>query len=128
MSIDLYSYINVLDKTADACWLRNEALTNNIANQDTPNYTRTDVQFEDILKRELRRGRNESLDQRVAGVNGRGLKTRVYTDYTGTSYRIDGNNVDPETEEVELASNEIKYQAILDSINSEFTQIKSVLK
>lgn len=125
---ELYSYINLLDKAADASWLRNEAITNNIANQDTPGYKRTDVEFEDILKRELRRGRNETLLQRVEGANSSGLKSRVYTDYTGTSYRIDGNNVDPDNEEVELASNEIKYQALLDSINSEFTQIKSVLK
>lgn len=128
MSIELYNYIDILDKAADASWLRNEALTNNIANQDTPGYTRTDVQFEDVLKRELHRGRNQTLDQRVAGANSRGIRTRVYTDVTGTSYRIDGNNVDPDTEEVELASNEIRYQAIMDSINSEFTQIKTVLK
>lgn len=128
MGIELYNYINVLDRGADASWLRNEALTNNIANQDTPGYIRSDVQFEDILKRELRRGRNVSLDQRVANTSMKSLTSRIYTDYTGTSYRIDGNNVDPENEEVELASNEIRYQAILDSINSEFSQIKTVLK
>ena len=31
----IYSYINVLDKAADASWLRNELISNNIANQDT---------------------------------------------------------------------------------------------
>ena len=33
-----FDYINVLDKAADASWLRNEAIANNIANVDTPYY------------------------------------------------------------------------------------------
>ena len=44
------------------------------------------------------------------------------------SYRIDGNNVDPDTEEVELASNQIKYNAIADSITQEFERLKAVIK
>ena len=42
-----YNYVNVLDKAADASWLRNEAIANNIANVDTPYYKRQDVNFED---------------------------------------------------------------------------------
>ena len=37
---NVFSYINVLDKAADAAWLRNEAISNNLANVDTPNYIR----------------------------------------------------------------------------------------
>ena len=35
-----FDYINVLDKAADAAWLRNDAISNNIANVDTPGYKR----------------------------------------------------------------------------------------
>ena len=128
MKSDLFGYVNVLDKTADASWLRNEAITNNIANQDTPNYTRQDVEFEDILQRELKNSRYTTVDRKVQNANLFRLTSRTYTDYTGTTYRIDGNNVDPDTEEVELASNQLKYQGVLTSITSEFTQMKSVLK
>ncbi|MHB8131035.1 MAG: flagellar basal body rod protein FlgB [Mobilitalea sp.] len=41
-----FNYINVLDKAADASWQRNEVISNNIANVDTPGYKRKDVQFE----------------------------------------------------------------------------------
>ena len=41
-----FSYINVLDKAADASWIRENAIANNIANVDTPGYKRQDVQFE----------------------------------------------------------------------------------
>ena len=128
MKSDLFGYVNVLDRAADAAWIRNDVLVNNIANQDTPNYTRRDVQFEDILQRELRNNRYPTVDRKVQNANLSRLVSRTYTDNTGTTYRLDGNNVDPDTEEVELASNSLKYQGLLTSITSEFTQMKSVLK
>ncbi|MBQ2576037.1 MAG: flagellar basal body rod protein FlgB, partial [Lachnospiraceae bacterium] len=42
---DAFSYINVLDKAADASWLRQTTIANNIANNDTPTYKRKDVRF-----------------------------------------------------------------------------------
>ena len=128
MKSDLFGYINVLDRAADAAWIRNDVLVNNIANQDTPNYTRRDVQFEDILRRELKNNRYPTVDRKVHNANLSHLASRIYADSTGTSYRIDGNNVDPDTEEVELASNSLRYQGLLTSITSEFTQMKTVLK
>lgn len=128
MNSDLFGYVNVLEKTADASWMRNEAITNNIANQDTPNYTRKDVQFESILQRELMNTRYTTVDKKVQHASLSQLKARTYTDFTGTVYRLDGNNVDPETEEVELASNQLKYQGVVTAINSEFKQMKSVMK
>ena len=43
---NIYNYVNVLDKAADAAYIRNDVLANNIANASTPNYKRQDVQFE----------------------------------------------------------------------------------
>ena len=56
------------------------------------------------------------------------LKPRVFTEYRGLSYRIDKNNVDPDTENVELASEQIKYQVLTQSISHEFSQLKSVMQ
>ena len=39
----------------------------------------------------------------------------------------DGNNVDIDTENVELASEQIKYEALTSSISSQFSRMKSVL-
>ena len=41
-----FDYINVLDKAADAAWLRNDAIANNLANISTPGYKREDITFE----------------------------------------------------------------------------------
>jgi len=50
-----FNYANVLDKAADASWLRNELISNNIANVGTPNYKRKDIQFQTYLMREIYR-------------------------------------------------------------------------
>ena len=46
----VFDYVNVLDRAADASWMRNEAIGNNLSNVDTPGYKRQDVAFEDVLK------------------------------------------------------------------------------
>ena len=57
-----YDYINVLDKAADAAWIRNDAIANNIANVDTPGYKRQDVDFEGELQRALGNSKYTSMD------------------------------------------------------------------
>ena len=49
INTDAFSYINILDKAADASWKRESAISNNIANTDTPGYKRQDVDFESAL-------------------------------------------------------------------------------
>lgn len=123
-----YDYINVLDKAADASWLRESTLTNNIANVDTPNYKRQDVDFESVLKRELKNSKYTALDTKVKNVNLSDLNATTYTDGSNYSYRLDGNNVDIDTEESELASEQIRYSGLTDSITQEISRMKTVLK
>ena len=115
MSTGAFGYVNLLKSAADASWTREEVLTNNIANVDTPNYKRQDVEFSSYLANALQRsGKNSaSLTQRVNST---------------LSYRTDGNNVDLSTENVELASEQINYNALIDSMNNEFSRFKAVLK
>lgn len=121
-----YNYINVLDKAADAAWTRNDVLANNIANADTPGYKRKDVQFETYLSNAI--AGTDTLDETVANIDLNTLEATTYTEQSNLSYRIDGNNVDISTENVELAKNQIRYYILMNSINSEFTQLKSALK
>lgn len=123
-----FDYINVLDRAADAAWQRNEAISNNIANVDTPGYKRQDVAFESVLQKALGNNRYQSMDDKVANVNLGRLHGRSYVDYANYSYRLDGNNVDIENENVMLAENQLKYQGLISSINQEFTNLKTVMK
>lgn len=125
---NVFDYINVLDKAADASWLRNTAISNNIANASTPNYKRQDVHFEDELMRALGHSAYQTMDSKVYHLNTAELKPEIFTDSESFSYRLDGNNVDIDTENVYLAENQIRYNAILDSVTKEFANLKAVMK
>ncbi|MCQ2519727.1 MAG: flagellar basal body rod protein FlgB [Lachnospiraceae bacterium] len=123
-----FNYINVLDKAADASWLRNEAIANNLANADTPGYKREDITFEKELKRALKYNDYETMDAKVSHLSSDRLKPRTYKDYMGYEYRLDGNNVDPETENVLLAKNQLMYEGLINSINQEFSNLQLAIK
>ena len=123
-----FDYINVLDRAADAAWQRNEAISNNIANVDTPGYKRQDVEFESVLKRELGNSKYTSLDDKVSSIHLNHLQAKERTEYAGYAYRLDGNNVDIENENVMLAENQLKYQGLLTSIQQEFSNLQTVMK
>lgn len=127
INTDAFSYINILDKAADASWTRSECINNNIANVDTPGYKRQDIDFASTLKEELGRYKYVSLDEKVENVNLNHLNPSVYTDSANFSYREDRNNVDIDTEEVERASETIEYQVLTDSISQEFSRLKTVM-
>ena len=130
MSSGMFGFVNVLKAAADASWTREEVLTNNIANVDTPNYKRQDVDFTTYLRSALSRtnGGSSSRTNRVNTLNYNDIAIRTYTDNSTLSYRLDGNNVDLSTENVELASEQINYNALIDSMNNEFSRFKTVLK
>ena len=130
MNSGAFGYVDGLKTAADASWLREEVLTNNIANVDTPNYKRQDVEFTTYLKSALEQAGTpaSTLTQKVNEANLSGITTRTYTENTTLSYRMDGNNVDLSTENAELAAEQINYNALIDSMNNEFTRMKAVLK
>ena len=125
---NVFDYVNVLDKAADASALRNQLISNNIANQDTPGYKRQDVNFEEQLRQAMRSSRYTSIDDKVANVRMSALDARQFTDYGDYSYRLDGNNVDPEQEQVALAANQLKYQGLMSGLTAEFNNLPTVLK
>lgn len=130
ITTNAFDYINIMDKAADASWKRESAISNNIANKDTPGYKRQDVDFESALKQELGSSKYIPLDKKVRGLNSdlSGLDVSTYTDSSNYSYRLDRNNVDVDTEQVELASEQLRYEMLTTSINEEFNRMKLVLK
>ncbi|MBQ7147146.1 MAG: flagellar basal body rod protein FlgB [Pseudobutyrivibrio sp.] len=130
LSSDAFSYVNLLDFTADASWQRQSLITNNIANNDTPGYKRQDYEFASVLRHELLATHEKTLDRAVNVLDddGNHVDGIEYTDYEHYSYRLDGNNVDMDTENVELASEQLRYQALTSSITNEFNRFSTVCK
>lgn len=127
LNSNAFGYVDVLTKAADASWTRETLIANNIANVDTVGYKRQDLDFESVLRAELGAGDYKSLDEKIRNANLSKLRAKVYTDHSGYSYRIDDNNVDIDVENVELASEQLKYQALTHSLSSEFERMKTVL-
>lgn len=124
----VFDYVNVLDKAADASWLRNDAIGNNLANVDTPGYKRQDVAFESVLKKALGKSHFRTMDAKVADLDLKRLTPNVYRDYSEYSYRLDKNNVDVDSEGVMLAENQLKYQGLMVGIKQEFSNLQAVMK
>ena len=127
---NVFDYTNILDKASDASWMRENVITNNIANIDTPGYKRQDVDFESVLQKALGKTKYSSLDKKVRELNqdlGK-LTTTSYTDAANYSYRLDRNNVDENTENAELASESLRYQLLTTAITNNFSRMQTVLK
>ena len=124
-----YSYINVLDKALDASNLRETVITNNLANVNTPGYKRREVDFESLLRQELDKIKWNSLDEKIDDVNLSHLDAGVHFDMQayGYNYRLDGNNVDVDVENVELASEQIRYELLSDSVTQEFSRLQTAI-
>ena len=122
ISSNAFDYMNVLNKAASASWEREQLISNNIANADTPGYKRRDLDFESTLESELGKSKY------VANIHMDHLNAKTYIDNASYSYRLDGNNVDPEQENVELASETIRYLGLTNSISQEISRYKTVIK
>lgn len=124
-----FDYIDVLNRAADAKMLRNELLSNNITNDNTPGYKRKDLEFEVHLNRAIESAGSErdSLTKKIRNMDLSEARMMIYADNSDLSYRLDENNVDQSVEQAELAANQIEYNTLIDSMTHEFSRIKSVL-
>ncbi len=110
----------VLQKSMDALAVQHEAIVNNLANLDTPNFKRTVVSFQDNLKDALTvnppsalwrtNPKHFPIPQSVSLDN---FKPDVQT-ISDTIGRNDGNNVDLEMESGLLAENNLLYNSLAD--------------
>lgn len=96
-------------------------IAQNIANQDTPDYKCKYLYFAGVL-RDIAEGQSAP-----AGATKRlELETAVYED-NNTKDQPDGNNVDADTQEALFVKSALKYQALINQMNSEFNIIRTAM-
>lgn len=123
-----YSNIDFYTKALNGTWERNKAITQNISNENTPNYKRKIVTFEDQLKQSIKSSKidlNTTHDKHIE-VGKSNFIPNILVDKS-VSYRMDGNNVNIDTESADLAKNKIMYDALINQIVGEFDKIKNVI-
>lgn len=118
----------VVNVALNGTWQRQKAIANNIANYSTPGYKAKKVSFEHTLNQEVGKLK---LKSNSASTNHRQKKIRsindtkiiVYSDYC-TIERADGNNVNQELENIELAKTQIQYQYLIRSMSDRFSRMR----
>lgn len=117
----LYTNTSILEKALDATWLRNDTISNNIANVDTPGYKRKDVEFEEFLHNAVKF--NKSMNK----IDVDDIQPKIVTRINHLQTRIDGNNVDVDVEMTEMAKNSIRYNTLISQVSHEFKRMNTVL-
>jgi flagellar basal-body rod protein FlgB len=116
----------ILQKALDGAWQRQRAISNNIANHETPGYKAIKVNFEDSLNQEIRKldhsmPSKEKLEESLRAIKSANIS--VYSDES-TSNRADGNNVDMDLENIEMAKTQIQYQYLTRSMTDMFSRLR----
>lgn len=112
--------VNLLNKDLDGLWQRQQAISDNIANVETPGYKSKSVSFEDQLQQQISASDGTTRDT-VQRIQNTGTVTTASTD---ESARLDGNNVDVEKENTELARTQINYLYSLRELSDYFSRLK----
>ena len=109
---------DMLVRLMSAATTRRDVLANNIASQNLPGYRRQDVQFEELLFKELQNGRDGSQLEDI--------KPQVVTDWE-TPARADGNNVSPEQEASLVTENRIRYELYATILRSQQSLVSQAI-
>lgn len=113
----------------DGSHLRQQAITQNIANVDTPNYKAKNVSFKQMLDAELQKKTLVAYrtdERHIPFSNER--KSPIVWETRSTTYNHNGNNVDIDVEMAELAKNQIYYNALIDRMNGQFQSLQTVIR
>jgi flagellar basal-body rod protein FlgB len=129
----LFGHADTLKKGLDVAWLRQEVISHNIANAETPGYKSQHVEFESAFRQALKDAGNlplkTSSPRHIAPgpVDPLALQPSVVSE-TWHTYRMDGNNVNPDNEMTELAMNTIQYNTLVQQLNKEFGRLKLAIR
>jgi flagellar basal-body rod protein FlgB len=126
------SNIHLLQSALNAASLRQQVISNNIANAETPGYKGKKVVFEDVLKQHLSNQTNfigNRTDSRhfVIGQPSEAPVAKI-VENSNTTMQNNGNNVDVDEEMTNMGKNAIWYNTLVEQVNSEFQQLSIAIK
>lgn len=124
-----------LSRGMAAASLRQEVISHNIANVNTPNYRKTVVEFEDLLAREIYGDEPEEGKLQMVRTRDKHLPHKpldyhaepTMVDDLTTIMRVDDNNVDIDIEMATLAKNQLYFNALATQLNSYVTKVRNVM-
>lgn len=128
--------LDIMKREMDVSVLRQNVISNNIANSDTPNFKRSVVNFESQLKRALDSEKVVPFPQSITDerhiafykpMDWRAVSPRRVLDYL-TEAKNNGNNVDIEEEGMNALTNQLLYTTLAQVVSSEIQRVNIVLR
>jgi len=127
-------HMQVLERSMDAANLRHRTIANNLANIDTPQFKSEQVVFEQYLQQELSGTLgNRKLDayrtseKHIPFANSGGFAMPQIISNPDRFVQNNGNDVDLEAEETELAKNQIWYSGLTQLTAGAYQKTRSVI-
>jgi flagellar basal-body rod protein FlgB len=111
--------IDLLESGIKAETLRQKAISNNVANLQTPGYRRLGVKFEQLLAKAIESGDAGKVDLNE-------IKAELYQT-KNTAVNANGNDVNLEVEVGDMVKNSIRYKAFIKLLNKKYAQIDEAI-
>ncbi|GMO50839.1 MAG: flagellar basal body rod protein FlgB [Treponemataceae bacterium] len=135
---DFTRTVDLLHRAMDVSTLRYQVSANNLANAEVPNFKRSSVAFEAMLKRafESEQANQNALELKAEGpytlstkkfIDWRTVEPRRLTDFYTTS-KANGNNVDAEQEAMDILKTQLNYRLLTQLQAHEFSQIRTAMR
>lgn len=114
----------------DGLSLRQQAISRNLANVDTPGYQAQTVNFEDTLKQMVDKSGTLAISTtNIAHQTTAAQEARfAVSARPGGSFRADQNNVDVDVEMTDMSQAGITYQAVSQAISKKLLLLKTIAK
>ena len=119
--------ISSLEKGLDFSATKQKAIAQNIANVDTPNYKAKSISFGEYLSS----AKQSSISAHRTQEKHIKFKTKHDSgvfDYSNYRYNHNGNGVDMDKEQANLATNQIYYNALIDRMSGKLNTLQTVIK
>lgn len=126
----LVQVMNILSSALDAAAMRQQTISNNIANANTPNFQPDQVVFEDILQQKLSNFSfsGTTTDLRHISIGGQSDTVTPTLMKQPVVMNNNGNGVDLDSEMSKLAENSIWYQSLAYGMSEQFNLLNIALK
>jgi flagellar basal-body rod protein FlgB len=105
-----------LERAISGAAMRQQVLSNNLANAETPGFQRSDVDFHSTLAQAMKTGDATTIED------------TTFTPQTDNQVmRADGNGVDIDTESADVAKNGLEYDALISIARARIGILKSAM-
>lgn len=128
------SQMNYMERGMQAAHMRHEVISNNLANVNTPYFKRSEVEFEELLAKEIY-GEEPSGKLQMVRTHEKHLpftpkpfvaSPQINLD-TSTTMRVDKNNVDIDIEMASMAKNHLYYSALARQMGNYVSRLKNTI-